>query len=484
MRFLRQSLVGVMLTALTLGLLAYAGHLIQSAVQDGLARESAAQNARERVYAVNVIPAQYSREVPEFKAFGEIQSLRTLEIRAAVGGRVASLAPEFRQGGTVESGQLLIGIDPAERQANLDRAKSDLLDAQAEVRDAERSVILANDELAAALTQFDVRQRALRRQQDLLSRGVGNATGVENAEISLAQAQQSVLSRRIAVAQAEARVDQAATRLVRSEIALGQAERDFSDTSIYAPFAGTLNDVTLVEGRLVSANEKVAELVDPDALEVAFRVSTRQYVRLLDSDGGLLPTRVVVTLEGAEADLPATGRVTRHSVGTGALQTGRVLYASLSSAYGFKPGDFVTVTVQEQALDEVIRLPASAFGSDGTVLVLADEDRLAAIPATLLRRQGDEVLVRADDLIGKDVVKSRTPLLGPGIRVRPIRNDSPDTVESKMLELAPDRKAKLVAFVENNSHMPEAARVRILNQLAQEKVPAQVVERLEARIGG
>ncbi|MCY4151727.1 MAG: HlyD family efflux transporter periplasmic adaptor subunit [Aestuariivita sp.] len=484
MRFLRQSLVGVMLTALTLGFLAYAGQLIHSAVQDRLTSQPSAQNARERVYAVHVIPARHSREIPEFEAFGEIQSLRTLEIRAAAGGRVATLAPEFRQGGVVESDQLLIGIDPADRQASLDRSKSDLLDAQAEVRDAERSAVLANDELAAALTQFEVRQRALRRQQDLLDRGVGNATGVENAEISLAQAQQSVLSRRIAVAQAEARVDQAATRLARSKIALGQAERDLSDTKIYAPFAGTLNDVTLVEGRLVSANEKVAELVDPDALEVAFRVSTRQYVRLLDNNGVLLPTRVIVTLEGAEADLPATGRVTRHSAGTGALQTGRVLYASLSSAYGFKPGDFVTVAVQEQALDDVIRLPASAFGSDGAVLALTDADRLQAIPATLLRRQGDDVLVQADDLVGKDVVKSRTPLLGPGIRVRPVRNEAPDSVDLEMLELAPDRKAKLVAFIESNSNMPEAARARILNQLAQEKVPAQVVERLEARIGG
>ena len=45
-------------------------------------------------------------------------------------------------------------------------------------------------------------------------------------------------------------------------------------------------------GRLVSANEQLAQLVDLNALEVSFRVSTQQYARLLDGDGRLRP-RVV-----------------------------------------------------------------------------------------------------------------------------------------------------------------------------------------------
>ncbi|MCE8009203.1 HlyD family efflux transporter periplasmic adaptor subunit [Aestuariivita sp.] len=484
MRFLRQSLVGVFLTAVTLGLLVYAGQLIGAAVQDRMSDERTAPPARERVFAVNVIRAVAGRETPLLEAFGQVQSRRTLELRTATSGRVVWLATEFTEGGVVEAGQLLLRIDPADAQSLRDRARSDLLDAQAEVRDADRSLALAGDELAAAQEQAILRDRAFRRQQDLEARGVGTAAAVETAELAAAQARQQVLSRRIAQAQAEARVDQAATSLARASLALDQAERDLAETEVFAAFDGTLSDVTLVEGRLLSANEKLAELIDPAELEVAFRVSTSQYARLLDTRGVLIPADVTATLDGAGAELTATGRISRDSAGPGEVQTGRLLYATLETARGFKPGDFVTVAVQEPAVDNVVRLPASAYGSGGTVLVLDSDDRLEALPVTLVRRQGDDVLLRGVGLTGREVVQARTPLLGAGIRVRPLRDAAPGVEEQAMLQLEPERRARLVAFVEGSTRMPEAAKTRILNQLAQERVPEQMVRRIEARMGG
>lgn len=484
MRFLRQSLVGVFLAALTLGLLAYAAQLISGAVQDRMSNERAAPPARERVFAVSVTRAVPGQETPILEAFGEVQSRRTLELRSAAGGRVVALAPEFTEGGEVRAGQLLVRIDPAKPQAALDSARSDLADAEAEVRDADRSLVLARDEVTAAEEQAELRARAFDRQRDLGERGVGTLAAVEAAELAAAQARQAVLSRRIALAQAEARVDQAATRLARARIALSQAELDLADTEIYAAFDGTLSAVNLVVGRLVSANEKLAELVDPGELEAAFRVSTSQFARLLDASGALIPAPVTITIDGAGTQLTAQGTVSRNSAGAGDVQTGRLIYASLDAARGFKPGDFVTVRVQEPALDNVVRLPASAYDAAGTVLVLDAEDRLEALEVTLVRRQGDDVLVRGEGLAGREVIRARTPLLGPGIQVRPIREAADLPGEKAMLELDEDRRARLVAFVESNARLPEAAKTRILNQLAQDQVPAQVVSRIESRMGG
>ena len=53
-----------------------------------------------------------------------------------------------------------------------------------------------------------------------------------------------------------------------------------------------------------------------------------------------------------------------------------------------------------------------------------------------------------------------------------------------MVELTPERRAKLVAFIEGNQRMPTEAKERVLGQLRQDKVPAQIVERIESRIGG
>lgn len=485
MRFLRQSLIGLVLAAISLGLLAYAGQLVSSAVQERLARETSAPPARERVFAVGVMRAEPGTETPVLETFGEVESRRRLELRSAASGRIIELADGFEDGGVVKAGQVLVRIDPADAQAALDRAKADLLDAEAEVRDAERGLALSLDEQAAAQDQSNLQQRAYERQVGLAERGVGTAAAVEAAELAAAAARQAVLSRRQAVTTAEARIDQAQTRLARAIIAQGEAQRALDDTTLIAPFDGTLSETDVVAGRLASANEKLAVLIDPDALEVAFRVSTAQYARLLDPDGRVMAAPVTATLDVSGVDLRAQGVINRSSAGSGEMQTGRLIFARLDSARGFKPGDFVTVTVQEPPLENVVRLPASAVDANDTVLVLTADNRLEALEVRVLHREGDDVLVRSPEIAGRDVVETRSPLLGPGISVRPLRPEAaamPDT--PAMLELSDERRARLIAFVEANQRMPAEAKARVLAQLGEARVPARMVERIESRMGG
>ncbi|MEX0311197.1 MAG: efflux RND transporter periplasmic adaptor subunit [Tateyamaria sp.] len=485
MRFLRQSLIGLVLAALSLGLLVYAGSIVGGAVQDRMSQEAKAPPARERVFAVGVVRATPGTETPVLEAFGEIKSRRTLELRAAVTGRVIELADGFEDGGEVRQGQALVRINPAEAEAAYARAEADLMDAEAEVRDARRTLDLAHDEERAAQDQADLRQRAFQRQVDLAERGVGTAAAVEEAELSAASARQSVVSSRQAVTAAEASIDQAQTALARARIALDEAQRTLDDTTVVAPFDGTLSETDLVVGRLVAANEELATLIDPSDLEVSFRVSTAQYARLLNEEGIVIPAPVTVTLDVSGIDLSATGTVSRASAAAGDMQTGRLVFARLDKAISFKPGDFVTVSVSEPPLDNVVRLPSSAVDAANTVLVLGAENRLESLPVTLLRRQGDDVLVRGAGLAGREVVETRSPLLGAGISVRPLRPGQEDeAAEPEMVELTEERRAQLVAFVEANQRMPAEAKQRVLAQLAEARVPAQMVARLESRMGG
>ena len=80
-----------------------------------------------------------------------------------------------------------------------------------------------------------------------------------------------------------------------------------------------------------------------------------------------------------------------------------------------------------------------------------------------------------------------TPLLGSGIRVRPIRPGeaaASSDAAPELVDLSPERRAALVAQVEGNPAMPADVKARLLEQLAQEKVPAAVIRRLDERAGG
>ncbi|MEI4231960.1 efflux RND transporter periplasmic adaptor subunit [Roseovarius sp. D22-M7] len=483
MRFLRQGLFGLFLVSLTIGLLAYAGHTVVGAVQERMADEPRAPERQERVFAVRTVTAAAKTITPTIAAYGQIESRRTLEIRTQAGGILIDLAPGFVEGGEVRAGQFLARIDPADAEATLSRARTDLEDARAEKREAQRALDLARDELAARRDQAELQQRALDRQRDLADRGAGTTAAVETAELSAVQARQAVLASRQAVAAAEARVDQAATAIARAELAVSDAERRLAETRITAGFSGTLRDVTVIAGRLVTANERLATLIDGAALEVAFRVSTAQFARLLDEAGALLEAPVTVTLASGDREITATGRITRQSASVAEGESGRMVYAVLDDAPAMKPGDFVSVSVQEPPLDAVTRLPATALGPKGAVLVLDAEARLERQPVTLLRRQGNDILVRAPGLPGRDVVVERSPVLGPGVKVRRL---APEAVagEARTLTLSPDRRARLKAYVTRDDALPEAERNRLLSDLDRAQVPARTVERLERRMGG
>ncbi len=484
MRFLRRALVGLFLMALTIGLLAMAGTTIYGALQARWSEEGVPQPQRERVFSAEVAPLDFGTETPVLTAFGEVRSRRTLELRAPAEGTVIELAEEFEEGGAVSAGQVLMRVDPAEMQSARDTTAADLRDAENELAEATSAVELARDDVAAAQAQADLRQRALDRQLDLLDRGVGSAAAVETAELAAATASQAVLSRRQALASAEARVAQSETALDRRRIALAEAERMLARTVLRAEFDGVLSEVNVVAGRLVNRNEQVANLIDPDALEVAFRISTAQYVQLIGEDGSLPDARVSVILDVFGLDLTAGAVLTRESGAVETGQSGRLLFARIEEPRGLRVGDFVRVEVEEPPLDNVARLPATALGSDGQILMLDAEDRLEAVAVQLMRRQGDDVLIRAPGLEGREVVLARTPVLGAGIRVNPIRpTEAEPPPLPETISLDDDRRARLIAYVEANGFIPADVKARMLDQLQQDEVPTQMVTRLESRMG-
>ncbi|PVA07339.1 efflux RND transporter periplasmic adaptor subunit [Thalassorhabdomicrobium marinisediminis] len=489
MHFLRRSLVGIFLLATTLALFAWAGNTVRLAVQERMNAEPRSFPQRERVQVVNVVQVTPDTITPELQVFGELGSTNTFDVRALTGGTVLDLSENFVTGGRVDAGEMLVRIDPRDAQSARDRTAADLRDAEAEVRDAERASRLQQDEVTAAQQQATLRAQALRRQRDLSERGVGTAAAIEAAELALSSADQAVLSRRQALAQAQARLDQAATRLDRARLNLADADRALGDTEIRAPFTGILEDVSIAKGLRVTANERLGRLIDSAKLEVAFRLSTAQYARLVEDSGTLPQAPVTVTLDAQGFTLTATGHITREGASVGEGQTGRLVFARLDNTAGFRPGDFVTVTVREPALHDVAKVPATAIAANDTALMLDPDNRLIEVAVDLLRRQGNDVIIRAPRLYGKQIVAERSPLLGAGIAVQPIDAaaaappDAADPADApRMVTLDPDRRAGMIAFVQS-APMPDPVKTRLLDQLQQDEVPWDVVARLEARMG-
>ncbi|NOX41972.1 MAG: HlyD family efflux transporter periplasmic adaptor subunit [Alphaproteobacteria bacterium] len=490
MKFMQRSLMGLFLLSLTVGLLALAAGSIRNALQERWAKATTSRPARERVFSVNVITAKSLTANPKIKTYGEVLSRRTLDLRAPVAGTIVELSPNFVDGGRVAKAELLMRLDPADAQSALDLSKSELNEAKAEQNQAATALVLAGDELRAARSQTALRKMALDRQNNLIARGVGTEAAAETAALAQASADQIVLGKRQAQATAKARLSRAKTALARREIRLAEAERRLANTKIYAEFQGVLSNVTAVTGGLVSPNEKIARLIDPTALEVSFRLSNSAFSRLIAANGGQAKGLVTVRLDAFGADIVVKGRIERVGAEVGQGQTGRLIFARLPSndAQGLRPGDFVTVEVAEPPMTNVAILPAVAVDAAGKVLALGKNDRLEELQVQVLRKQGDTVILRGDGLLGREIVQTRSPFLGAGIRVKPVRASSSSLSKTslqgvELIELTPERRARLVAFVERNNNIPDDRKQVLIARLKEAKVPANIVKRIEKRMG-
>jgi RND family efflux transporter MFP subunit len=490
MRFLRQAMLGVLLAALSVGALGWAGSAVWRAVTATMGDDGTDRPRREIAAAVRAVTVRPGPAEPVIEAFGVLRGTRTLDLRAAVGGAVIELSDPFRDGVAVQAGQVLVRIDPAEAEAALATARTDLADAEAAERDARRNVELAREDLAVTREQAELRAAALARQTDLDERGVGSAASVETAALAAAQARQAVVGRRQALAQAQAALDQATTAAARARIALSEAERRLADTTLHAPFDGVLSDVAVTTGARVSVGELLVQVVDPDALEVAFRLSTAQFARLGADAAALADRPVTVTLDPGTAGAHGTASDLRVSPVVADGQTGRELFARLDQTAGLRPGDIVTVTLSEPPLADVAALPSAAVDSDGGVLVIGADNRLSVARVDIVRRQGNVVLARAGDLAGAQIVADRSPALGAGLLVEIIGTADPQPVsagpatDGVMLELTETRRAALLRRVEADTTLSSADRDRMRAALQADRVPATLVRRIEDDRGG
>lgn len=496
MGFLTRGLFGLFLMFVMLCALGYGTFRIVEAMNKP--QQAFRPRVTERSYSVNTSTFKSETIQPVTTAYGQIESWRTLEIRASSAGKLVEVLPVFRDGASVEADEVLVTIDPADAQSSLLDAKAALADAEAQKAEADEAITAAEFELKATMKQMEVRQQTLSRTQTLRGKGYSTAGDVEELELAVSSLEQSISSQRQSLVTARKNIERMELTVERAKIAVRDAERTLQETKVVAPFTGFLESVDATLGRRVSANEALASLIDPTALEVKFNVSTDQFSRLLGDDGKLLRTPVTVILKLGSREIITSGHLERVAAVVADGEVGRTLFASLEVPEGslLRPGDFVTVQVQEPALQQVSRIPSSATDEDGHMLIIGEDNRLEDLQVSVLRRTGDDVIVSGAPF-GKDYVLKRLPHLGKGLKVEPrnidgVSNETPSSeapaqpekvssAQDDLVALEPERREALIATVMQSSRMPEARKDQILETLKQAKVPLELIQRLESR---
>lgn len=492
MRLITRAISGLMIVAVTMGLLGFAGWRVHSVVT--AEKSGRKMHAREREFSVQAAAFEARDLTPVITAYGQVHAWETLEIRAAAAGPITEIADNFRDGRAVEAGELLFRIDPETAQRRVTDAEAALMQARSELAEADAALGYLRADENLARTQLQVRQADLKRKQQLHGKDIVTAAVLDESMMAVSSAEQSLAAKTQAIVSGEALKERAQKNLERAGIALKDAERALRDTSYRAPYAGRLTSVAATLGRRVSQNEKLADFIDPGALEVSFRVRNSEFARLInpDSPDKILPQPIKARLDLQGYVVEVDGVLDRPAAVVDINQGGRTVFARLQGAKlsALRPGDFVTVQIYEQPLQNVALIPHTAATEDGRILTV-EGDRLAEVRVDIKRRQADGLIV-AGFPADKSYVITRMPYLGPGIKVKPQKqtpkNDASDPAiaavppPDNQITLSDEQRVALIKHVRSSKRMSEQRRKEAIEALSNATAPKDLVDRLQRQL--
>ena len=375
----------------------------------------------EREWLVDLVTTSIGDQEYFVKAYGEVIPERDLEMRSLVSGQVIEVSPNFKDGGIIDSGEMLLQIEPFEYVSTMNQAKAELSSARALLKEYKAQLRAEERSADQNKIQLELAIRELNRRKKLLTQKVVSEKHVEDAAILASERERIEGLSTETVRAYAARLERQESVISSAEIFLQRTQRDLKNTKLIAPFEGYLTSTSAAVGKRLSINDRVARLLDLKQLEVMFHLPDSEYGKLISSDWGGLEGRIITVVwrfgQQTREFVAAIERVSSEIKSeTGAIRVYAQLFTDSESIL-IRPGTFVEVIMPGPIFPKSVKLPENALHESNSVYVSVG-GRLEKRLVDVLGRTGNEIIVRGELSDGDKVVISRFAEIGPGIKVR------------------------------------------------------------------
>ncbi|WP_134496003.1 efflux RND transporter periplasmic adaptor subunit [Microvirga pakistanensis] len=346
----------------------YLGNL-SAAQQDSPSGARGNRGAGAGPATVEVDTVKTGRIVETREAVGTVRAFESITVTAKVAGVITEIG--FEEGQKVKAGDVLIQLDAAERQADIDQA----------IAEANRAVAQRN-EIAIKLE----------RAQALSRTGAGTSAQVEDLT-----AQMKSLEGAIASAQAQRKA----------------AEARLEDLTLRAPFNGRVGTRSVSLGAYVAPGTRITSLDDLSRIRLDFAVPEN----LL---GRLEPGQPVTAISAAYKSRTFSGKVSTIDPRIDqATRTARLTAEFDNPDEALKPGMFLAVKLEVSSNDEAVVVPEEAIVSEGLrhVVYPVKDNKVERRVVTLGQRQGGKAEVVDGLKAGETIVVLGVQRVRPGAEV-------------------------------------------------------------------
>jgi HlyD family secretion protein len=374
--------------------------------------------------SVTVAVARRADVTARVLAPGSVTSIRDAKIGSRISGRVAEVL--VQEGQHVTAGTPLLRLDTGDLLAQEAQAQASAAAARARLaavltwpRPEERQqsadqVSQAQAGLRAAQAQLDLAQANVQRMRSLHAQGAVSKQDIDSAETQATVAQAQVAQAKAAydsarqnwtISQVGSRpedIQQARAQLAQAEAGLAMIRVQLRDSTIYAPFPGTIIQRSVEPGEVVSSASGNAlftlSQIDDVYVELAVPEEHRTKIRpaeeaLMQIDG--IPGR---TFRGRVEEVRPAASVASRSFGV------KVRVPNPDGV--LRPGMFARGAIIVGVRPQVLQVPERAVvaATSGSLVFVVKDGHAVRQPVTLGERSGDGFIEITSGLAAGDQV--------------------------------------------------------------------------------
>ena len=219
-----------------------------------------------------------------WEGYGTARAMNSATVSAQVLARVVNRPEEIEAGMYVEQGSLIVRLDTADTISNVQAAESSVASYAAQLESVEAQDKRLREQIAFAEEEREIEQRNLDRVRNAVRDGAGTETDIDNALAAIRRSERTLATLQQQLDVLPARRDEINSLKASAVAQLALAQENLDRTTIVSPIAGTLQDVYVEEGELLSIGQQVARVVDMTRLEIPLRmpISAASTVRIGD----------------------------------------------------------------------------------------------------------------------------------------------------------------------------------------------------------
>lgn len=383
---------------------------------------------QETLYNVQVFDAEPVNLREIVTGFGTVRADREVIVPAQVSGEIKKLRKDLHVGSrvTAEKTDVLAQIDSRPYKERRDRAKNQLRELDTELSRLAKERDNSKKMLDKSQRDLKTIQEQYERVKRNRARGAASPTEVTRALLEVRQYEQAVLELENAASLIPDRIEAAKRKQTSGQADLELAILDFENSTVVAPFAGSVSEVMVEEGQYVRVGDPLLRLTNTKLVEIPLPLPLTDFLKIeRQLQAGEQPD--VELAVNATDPAQWQGKVVRAAPEADASTRTVMVFVEVENVESttppgegtqlvpLRPGTFVHARIAGPKHTNSIAIPRDAI-ADNAVFV-AREGKAVRVPLDLGTRLQSLIVVEQGLEPGEKVVLTNLDVLRDGVKV-------------------------------------------------------------------